>query len=257
MHKKGFTLIELLVVIAIIAILAAILFPVFARAREKARQASCQSNLKQLALGQLMYAQDYDERFTQWAWSLRRCGGSDYAGLIRSDGMVGWDAAIFPYVKNVQLYMCPSNVNTRCGWGQYPIWGQIVPETSYGMSEPINTGTGGCCGEYWASQRGWKTLKQMGYPAETLLMSDCRSSLMGWDENNARVLHRVAFALAGTPCTGCNAGNPPPQPPENWTVHNEGSNLAFCDGHVKWRRWATIKTRVRGGDLRYRTQELR
>ena len=78
--RRGFTLIELLVVIAIIAILAAILFPVFAKAREKARQASCQSNLKQLALACLMYAQDYDEHFTGWLVRVRAaagCGNAD------------------------------------------------------------------------------------------------------------------------------------------------------------------------------------
>jgi prepilin-type N-terminal cleavage/methylation domain-containing protein/prepilin-type processing-associated H-X9-DG protein len=91
---KGFTLIELLVVIAIIAILAAILFPVFARAREKARQTACLSNVKQIGLGLLMYAQDYDEALpfhcNGWGWAI--C----------------WAQAIQPYVKNDQLLKCPS-----------------------------------------------------------------------------------------------------------------------------------------------------
>src|ERR671914_167689 len=88
---KGFTLIELLVVIAIIAILAAILFPVFARARENARRASCQSNLKQLGLGIMQYSQDYDERLVHT--------GYDEAS---------WRIRIFPYVKSAQIYFCPS-----------------------------------------------------------------------------------------------------------------------------------------------------
>jgi len=75
-RRKGFTLIELLVVIAIIAILAAILFPVFAKAREKARQASCQSNLKQITLAFLMYASDYDEAYPIFNWGNRPCGGN-------------------------------------------------------------------------------------------------------------------------------------------------------------------------------------
>ena len=91
--KSGFTLIELLVVIAIIAILAAILFPVFARARENARRASCQSNLKQIALGIKQYTQDYDERFP-----LAISGGSVY----------GWADAVQPYLKSTQIYQCPS-----------------------------------------------------------------------------------------------------------------------------------------------------
>ncbi|MBC7289450.1 MAG: DUF1559 domain-containing protein, partial [Armatimonadetes bacterium] len=86
--RKGFTLIELLVVIAIIAILAAILFPVFARAREKARQASCMSNLKQLALAMLMYAQDYDENLP-----LSLTAPGDWWNDT-------WKARISPYVKN-------------------------------------------------------------------------------------------------------------------------------------------------------------
>ena len=91
--RRGFTLIELLVVIAIIAILAAILFPVFARAREKARQASCLSNLKQLGLGLMMYAQDYDERLP-----------GTYTMVPPGPWpLVFWPQIILPYVKNTQI----------------------------------------------------------------------------------------------------------------------------------------------------------
>ncbi len=102
MKRAGFTLIELLVVIAIIAILAAILFPVFARAREKARQSSCMSNVKQLNLGILQYVQDYDEVFPTHGWV-------DTA--VWPNGQTGgnpWHVRIYPYVKNIQVYSCPS-----------------------------------------------------------------------------------------------------------------------------------------------------
>ena len=103
MARKGFTLIELLVVIAIIAILAAILFPVFAKAREKARMTSCMSNMKQLALGVLMYVQDYDSRYpplrTYWT-------GGAHADPTRVCDF--WVEGVQPYVKNWQLFICPS-----------------------------------------------------------------------------------------------------------------------------------------------------
>src|SRR5579859_1170301 len=94
--RKGFTLIELPIFIAIIAILAAILFPVFAQAREKARQTSCLSNSKQLGLGIAMYVQDYDERMPglEWAWQ---------------SAQFTWPQMVQPYIKNWNLFRCPSD----------------------------------------------------------------------------------------------------------------------------------------------------
>ncbi|MFO8081404.1 MAG: DUF1559 domain-containing protein [Armatimonadota bacterium] len=100
-RRKGFTLIELLVVIAIIAILAAILFPVFARAREKARQTSCLSNLKQIGLAETMYQQDYDETTGTYIQGAPSGVSSDYS----------WIDLLMPYVNNTQLFECPSAEN--------------------------------------------------------------------------------------------------------------------------------------------------
>src|SRR5687767_11769376 len=122
-RKSGFTLIELLVVIAIIAILAAILFPVFARARENARRSSCQSNLKQIGLGLMQYTQDYDE-----AYPLRDAGHGHWRQLIQ------------PYIKSTQLFQCPSNSgNTNQSdpaVGEYP---RI--NASYGINGRIGGST--------------------------------------------------------------------------------------------------------------------
>ncbi len=100
--KRGFTLIELLVVIAIIAILAAILFPVFARARENARRTSCQSNLKQIGLGFIQYTQDYDETFMPDRYN------------INAVGAAGWPTMLQPYLKSRQIFRCPSD-STQAG----------------------------------------------------------------------------------------------------------------------------------------------
>ena len=99
---QAFTLIELLVVIAIIAILAAILFPVFARARENARRSSCSSNLKQIGLGIMQYAQDYDEKFP-----MRQYDGTSFGQAM------SWRRTTLPYTKSTQLFTCPSNTATN------------------------------------------------------------------------------------------------------------------------------------------------
>ena len=101
-RRSAFTLIELLVVIAIIAILAAILFPVFGRARENARRSSCQSNLKQIGLGILQYKQDYDERFPLYGT----------AAAASPATVSGWAYTVQPYVKSEQIFQCPSDTAT-------------------------------------------------------------------------------------------------------------------------------------------------
>ncbi len=107
-RRNAFTLIELLVVIAIIAILAAILFPVFAKAREKARQSSCQSNLKQLGLAFMQYKQDYDECWPSQYWN---------TGASRWEPFgVYWGGEVAPYIKSTQIFICPS---TRCVTSSY------------------------------------------------------------------------------------------------------------------------------------------
>jgi len=106
--KTGFTLIELLVVIAIIAILAAILFPVFAKARENARRASCQSNLKQLGLGIMQYTQDSDEVFPMTRYPGNQAA-SDAPWGAQKVVNFGWEHAIYPYVKSTQIFKCPSS----------------------------------------------------------------------------------------------------------------------------------------------------
>ena len=119
MHRrKGFTLIELLVVIAIIAILAAILFPVFAQAREKARAISCISNMKQIGTASMMYTQDYDETLVpvgnRYAHQNDKCfdGNTNFNNNVRA--WVDWEIPLIPYTKNTQIFVCPDRTNKGC-----------------------------------------------------------------------------------------------------------------------------------------------
>ncbi len=141
-RRTAFTLIELLVVIAIIAILAAILFPVFAKAREKARQSSCQSNVKQIALAFLQYAQDYDERF------IRRT----YSDDATDHTIIGNPRTpLAPYIKNEQCWKCPSRVNDTTAYWQ-PEWTENKAMADIASSsETILVGEG----RYWLDSY-WK-----------------------------------------------------------------------------------------------------
>ena len=131
MKRNGFTLIELLVVIAIIAILAAILFPVFAKAREKARQTSCLSNTKQIGLAIMQYMSDYDQRLPYNRNAISNIGGTDEAIL--------WQRAIEPYCKNWQMFECPSRPGrwaSACGTSNWP----SLPTVKYGLSAYVMNG---------------------------------------------------------------------------------------------------------------------
>lgn len=126
MNRKGFTLIELLVVIAIIAILAAILFPVFAKAREKARQTSCISNEKQIMLGMKMYVQDYDELFPA------QPGDSNSQVILAAGGNpFNYYDESQPYLKSKQLWLCPDKVGN--GAMSYHMNGNLI--TINGLAE--------------------------------------------------------------------------------------------------------------------------
>ncbi len=142
-RKSGFTLIELLVVIAIIAILAAILFPVFAKAREKARQTSCASNLKELALAALMYAQDYDEMYPLNAVPIPGTTNQAYY----------WFDLMEPYIKNYQILVCPSHSNIWIG--------------GFGFTNTLQASYAWNCG-YLAGT----SLAQVQRPAEVQIMMD-------------------------------------------------------------------------------------
>jgi prepilin-type N-terminal cleavage/methylation domain-containing protein/prepilin-type processing-associated H-X9-DG protein len=194
MSRRGFTLIELLVVIAIIAILAAILFPVFAKAREKARQSSCLSNIKQLGLAALAYVQDYDERtFTP---NNNLGAGGTYVlpdGVTVAGPDMLWMYQLLPYTKNVQIFNCPSNssrwdpsaYDANLGYGYH------------GTALPFNCAN--------------KSLGIFEFPAETIMLADCSYYLTDWDTRN----------------TADNA-----EPPA--AVHIDGANVGFIDGHAKW-----------------------
>jgi len=214
---RGFTLIELLVVIAIIAILAAILFPVFARAREKARQSSCSSNLKQVALATLMYCQDYDGRWCpQWAARVDQVGWNPILAAQAPQ------AVIMPYVKNVQVHVCPSRT-TFLGWysGGHPCFGGwgAYPDEFAGV--PLGYGPG------QISPNG-TDIYGLPAPAETISWADTvYPTSLGPDRCMA--YPRLAYP------NSCHYDTYiPANPDKDFTAHNGGSVLAFFDGHVKW-----------------------
>jgi prepilin-type N-terminal cleavage/methylation domain-containing protein len=163
----GFTLIELLVVIAILAILVAILFPVFARARAKARQSSCASNLRQIGVGLLLYAQDYDEHFPAECWTPPVHGG-DFS-------IMSYDQQILPYLKNDPLFQCPEDTLLRRGdkvWdGRYKV--KQRPR-SYALSNRLITKLNDKGAPQLDDQTGvvGQPFSSFEFPASTILLSE-------------------------------------------------------------------------------------
>ena len=218
--KRGFTLIELLVVIAIIAILAAILFPVFARARENARRAICMSNLKQIGLGVMQYTQDYDEHYspaydgtyTPQVYNPQNTPGTP-GTIYATNGTVGyisWMDLIFPYVKSVQIFQCPSQ----------PSGAAVGYAPSYAYS--------GAIGGYDANHYGFKggqanvgiALSSVQRPAEVAMVFDW---LFSSNLTNAPYYFTSsANIIAGNDST--------------FSPHFQGTNITFADGHAKWRK---------------------
>jgi prepilin-type N-terminal cleavage/methylation domain-containing protein/prepilin-type processing-associated H-X9-DG protein len=201
--RKGFTLIELLVVIAIIAILAAILFPVFAKAREKARQSSCLSNVKQLTLGVLQYVQDYDETLPKY----RQGTNNPWCGIM-------WYNQIEPYLKNTQVLTCPS-ANASAG------------TVTYGCNNNHALMCNG--GKDTAGVPGRK-LAAITQPSQCYVLEDTASD--GNCNNPKTGVESPGFVAGYCPmCGGCGYFT---YPTASSKRHNDGLNAGFIDGHSKW-----------------------
>jgi prepilin-type N-terminal cleavage/methylation domain-containing protein/prepilin-type processing-associated H-X9-DG protein len=237
-NRRAFTLIELLVVIAIIAILAAILFPVFAQAREKARQASCMSNEKQVALGVLMYVQDYDETFpitlpnngvansannTVWTVPEAVLAPAPASPQTRSY----WANTIQPYLKSYQIYKCPSgrNLTLFATPPANPL--QASQYNSYFLNGYLNA----------------YPLAGVAQSASTMMLTEFRNAWQGftstmplpaWGGCSTPTQVPWIFSVppAGTNSL-CRWGNGLSGP---WWIHGQGGNFAYMDGHVKFVR---------------------
>lgn len=235
--RKAFTLIELLVVIAIIAILAAMLFPVFSRARENSRKVSCSSNMRQLGTATAMYNQDYEEN---WAPTEAT---TDRSALTR----------LGPYVKNAGIYRCPSDsrpsLNIRPGGPNTP----LVPFSYYLVAIDV-VGVSGP-DPYWGPWRAPGTGNGnapmndsvITRPAETISMtervSQAECSTCGHDDwhlsaGNASPEQPNGYSGNAEP----SAGEPPANSRGNVSVRHTGgaANYLFCDGHVKFMRTSAV-----------------
>ncbi len=228
-QRGGFTLIELLVVIAIIAILAAILFPVFAKAREKARASSCQSNEKQLATGMVMYGTDYDGVFC--------------FGLGDNWWMNTFAMNLQPYVKNIQVVRCPSDTV-----GEDPTRPWAGPRISYAtngyMQWQSSYNAWGVVGVSGLAQPSWMNPVVRGdadieRPAETVMMSEKHHSGNQAFWGTGAIFTGVNWwdwdSPGEIPDGTLNPNNAWPNGPDGAVSpeHNQMANFAFADGHVK------------------------
>ena len=201
--KRAFTLIELLVVIAIIAILASLLLPALAKAKQKAWVTSCLSNLKQTGLGMRMFADDCEDRYPQ-------SGGSITWNLTVQDSPTnGWMQQIYTYVQNTNVYHCPGNA-------QLPVKNQ----------SPFNYFNGARAAYVAAgNQRAAVNSRQILFPAAYVLAGDTIDSaqffLRDDDDKDDYSQNCVGGAINGSPVV-------------EWQAHNGGQDILFADGHVRW-----------------------
>ncbi|MDR3710934.1 MAG: DUF1559 domain-containing protein [Capsulimonadaceae bacterium] len=243
-RQSGFTLIELLVVIAIIAILAAILFPVFATAREKARQTACISNCKQIAIAFIQYSQDFDESFPVGTTN-SNCvvaGSTIVSGDCRQGN--GWTALVYPYLKSKQVFLCPSDSAQA-----YSSGGTTYDQLSYSYNANVaQVYTGGS----WPAGYVGNQLSAFTNPDRTVLVFEITipqsdalalqlTSLNGCSpvsngvENGCNM--QMATGYMGGSTTPGGLPTCPTQPNSCYLPtgrHNAGSNFCLADGHAKW-----------------------
>lgn len=214
---RAFTLIELLVVIAIIAILAAILFPVFAQARAKARQTSCLSNTKQIGLGFMMYIQDYDENMPGTRFQAGSMPWEAWPGSVDWNGV--FTHAVMPYMKNKQILQCPSGTNTN-RWSN-------TNGISYGYNEYI-----------YNLDQGWGKYAALtsapGGVAKIAIISECYSSgiFHDWEGEGPAQPDGVV--------DGFNRIRYHQWTP--WQSNHEGTIFTYADGHSKFLPKNAIKS---------------
>jgi prepilin-type N-terminal cleavage/methylation domain-containing protein/prepilin-type processing-associated H-X9-DG protein len=240
LNNRGFTLIELLVVIAIIALLAALLFPVFAAAREKARQATCLSNIKQLALAMLMYADDYDGVFVpaQDADNLMRWHGMRSSTAEPFDPTLG---PLYQYFKNRQIKACPSF--TTFGRGALAFeqgTGGYGYNAQYVGGSPLP----------WPDSLRPASEAEIEDPAATIMLADVAT--MDWNmATNTGTGTLIEYSFVEAPFYEAY-GNMAADPSMHFR-HQGGCDIAFCDGHVK----AMRRVLHRGSGWTYSDEQFR
>jgi prepilin-type N-terminal cleavage/methylation domain-containing protein/prepilin-type processing-associated H-X9-DG protein len=221
--RRGFTLIELLVVIAIIAILAAMLFPVFAQARAKARQASCSSNAKQLLIAVQMYADDHDGTLPFETTPVAEELNADdlYAGdtEYRANTYLIWPDSLMPYIENEQIFVCPETIE----WIGYGWNVEISYQAWPGGGSSRFTG---------------RRMVEIHNPSETLLIVDAEIY-----PGRAKWAYRRAWASDTRYPERWN----PPHGGGGSGGHHGGYNIGYADGHVKWQNFGNLKAVQYGG----------